>query len=156
LFGLGTPTWAPVATAGFGGLTADSTGKDVAEAAMIGVVHQIADAIDAVRAGLTSPLKALRIDGGLGGNESVLQAIADLSAMRLERTTYVEVTARGAGALAGIGTGLWDKATLAGMPTPPGGTVEPCLADHDRDAARKAWRERLAQVVGRAATGEPA
>lgn len=153
LFGLGTPSWAPVATAEFGGLTADSTGKDLAEAAMIGVVHQIVDAIDAVRAGLASPLKALRIDGGLGRNDSVLQAIADLSALRLQRTASAEVTARGAGALAGIGTGLWDKA-LAGMPAPTGGTVEPRLAEHDRHAARKAWQERLGQVVGRTASGE--
>lgn len=156
LFGLGTPSWAPVATAGFGGLTADSTGKEIAEAAMIGVAHQITDAIEAVSAGLVSPLEVLRIDGGLGSNESVLQAIADLSAARLERTTYAEVTARGTGALAGLGTGIWDEATLAGMPAQPGGTVAPCLTEHDRDAARKAWRERLVQVLGQAATGERA
>jgi glycerol kinase len=154
LFGLGTPTWVPIATAAFGALTADSTGQHLAEAAMIGVVHQIADAIDAVRAGLASPLEVLRVDGGLAGNQSVLQAIADLSAMRLERTTRPEVTARGAGALAGIGTGLWDEATLAAMPAQPGGTVEPCLAGHDQVAARKAWRERLGQVMWRTADGE--
>jgi glycerol kinase len=153
LFGLGTPSWVPVATAAFGGLTADSTGRDVAEAAMVGVAHQIVDAICAVRDGLTSPFEVLRIDGGLASNESVLQAIADLSAVRLERTTSAEVTARGAGALAGLGTGLWDEAVLAGMPPRTGGTVEPALAGHDRDAARKAWQERLVQVAGQTATG---
>ena len=54
LFGLGTPHWAPAATAEIGGLTADSTGADVAEAALIGVVHQIVDAIDAVQGGLAA------------------------------------------------------------------------------------------------------
>src|SRR5262249_28931133 len=107
-----------------------------------------------VRAGLASPLKMLRVDGGLAGNQSVLHAIADLSAVQLERTTRAEMTARGAGALAGIGTGLWNEATLAAMPAQPGGTVEPSLADHHRNAARKAWRKRLGQVVGRTAAGE--
>ena len=153
LFGLGTPSWAPLATAEFGGLTADSSGSDLAGAAMIGVVHQIADAIDAVRAGLSSPLEVLRIDGGLGRNDSVLQAIADLSCVRLERTASTEVTARGAAGLAGQGTGLWDEATQADEPVQISATVESALAGHDRDMARKAWYERLTRVVGRAATG---
>lgn len=156
LFGLGTPSWHPAAVAEFGGLTADSVGADVAQAAMIGVAHQIVDAIEAVSVGLGSPLEVLRIDGGLGRNDSVLQAIADLSAVRLQRTASAEVTARGAGALAGLGTGLWDEAALAGMPADSGGSAEPALAGHDRDAARKAWQERLGRVVGRtAAVGTP-
>jgi glycerol kinase len=155
LFGLGTPSWHPVAVAEFGGLTADSAGADVAQAAMIGVAHQIVDAIEAVSAGLRNPLEVLRIDGGLGRNDSVLQTIADLSAVRLRRTASAEVTARGAGALAGVGTGLWDEAALPVMPAETGGGVEPALAGHDRDAARKSWQERLTSVVGRTAAGTP-
>jgi glycerol kinase len=151
LFGLGTPSWDPTAGAEFGGLTADSTGADVAQAAMIGVAHQIADAIDAVSAGLGSPLEVLRIDGGLGRNDSVLQAIADLSNLRLRRTSSAEVTARGAGALAGVGTGLWNEATVPAIPAETAGGAVPELAGDDRDAARKAWHERLARVVGRTA-----
>jgi hypothetical protein len=37
------------------------------------------------------------------------------------------------------------------MPAETGGSVAPALAEHDRDAARKAWQERLARVVGRTA-----
>jgi glycerol kinase len=151
LFGLGTPSWEPAAVAEFGGLTADSTGADIAQAAMIGVAHQIVDAIKAVSAGLGSPLEELRIDGGLGRNESVLRAIADLSGLRLRRTSSAEVTARGAGALAGVGTGLWSEAALPRMPAETGGGAEPTLAGHDRDAARKAWQERVDRVVGRSA-----
>jgi glycerol kinase len=122
---------------------------------MVGVVHQIVDAIEAVSAGLGSPLEVLRIDGGLGRNDSVLQAIADLSAVRLQRTASAEVTARGAGALAGVGTGLWEQAALRAMPAGPRASVAPSLAGHDRDAARKAWRERLTSIVGRTAAGTP-
>jgi glycerol kinase len=155
LFGLGTPSWHPVAVAEFGGLTADSKGADVAQAAMVGVAHQIVDAIEAVGSGLGGPLEILRIDGGLGRNDSVLRVIADLSAVRLQRTASAEVTARGAGALAGVGTGFWDEAALLAMPAETGASVAPALAGHDRDAARKAWRERLASVVGRTAPGTP-
>ncbi len=150
LFGLGTPAWTPLATAELGGLTADSTGEDVAEAALIGVVQQIADAVDAVRAGLTGPLDLLRIDGGLSRNESVLQAIADLTGLTLERTAAAEVTALGAGALAGLGVARWDQAALARLPFETDRTVRPGLPRAGRDAARSAWRPLLADVVRRA------
>ena len=151
LFGLGTPTWAPVATARIGGLTADSTGEDIAEAAMVGVAHQIVDAVEAVRGGLTGPVDVVRIDGGLARNDSVLQAVADLSGLCLERTAREEVTALGAGSLAGLGTGQWDQAALAGLPVETDRAVRPLLPPGARDAARNAWRLALAEVVGRSA-----
>jgi hypothetical protein len=41
------------------------------------------------------------------------------------------------------------------MSAETGSGVEPALAGHDRDAARKAWMERLTSVVGRAAAATP-
>jgi len=151
LFGLGTPSWAPLAAAEIGALTADSTGADIAEAAMIGVAHQIVDAVDAVAAGLAGPVGTIRVDGGLGRNDSVLQAIADLSGLCLERTASAEVTALGAGSLAGLGAGQWDRAALASLPVLADRIVRPSLPAHHRDAARNAWRELLTDVVSRPA-----
>ncbi len=152
LFGLGTPHWAPVATAEIGGLTADSTGADVAEAALIGVVHQIVDAIDAVQEGLASPLGLIRVDGGLGRNDSVLQAIADLSGRCLDRPAGTEATALGAGALAGLGAGQWDLAALAALPVEAGHQVRPGLAEPARQAARAGWQSVLAGSASGAAS----
>jgi glycerol kinase len=153
LFGLGTPAWTPLATAEVGGLTADSTGQDIAEAALIGVVQQIADAVDAVRSGLAGPLDLLRVDGGLGRNDSVLAAIADLTGLTLQRTAAAEVTALGAGALAGLGAGQWDQPALAGLPFETDRTVRPELPGPARQAARRAWHGLLADVVRRAGEG---
>ncbi|HEX9034220.1 MAG TPA: FGGY family carbohydrate kinase [Streptosporangiaceae bacterium] len=149
LFGLGTPLWTPLAAAEFGGLTADSTGDDVAEAALVGVVHQIVDAVDAVRSALPGPLGVIRVDGGFGRNESVLQAIADLSGLTLERTAAAEVTALGAGALAGLGSGRWDQAALASLPLPADHVARPDLSLSDRRAARDRWQLVLADTVRR-------
>jgi glycerol kinase len=144
LFGLGTPHWNPAAGAQIGGLVAASTGPDLAEAALIGVAHQVVDAIEAVQSGLTSPVRMLRVDGGLGRNDSVLQAIADLSGLSLERPAGTEVTAWGAGALAALGAGRYDLAALAGLPFEAGQRVRPALAATARAAARSRWNERLA------------
>jgi glycerol kinase len=116
---------------------------------MLGVVHQIVDAIDAVRPGLPGALRLVRADGGLAGNDSVLQAIADLAGITLERSAVTEATALGAGALAGLGTGLWDRAGLAAMAFESGMTVAPALPPDRRAAARYGWSSALAGAMDR-------
>ncbi len=76
----------------------------------------------------------------------MLQAIADLSGLCLERTATAQVTALGAGSLAGLGTALWDQAALARLPVRPDRAVRPSLPADGRDAARNAWRELFAEV----------
>ena len=80
----------------------------------------MSDAIDAVRAGLPEPLTTIQVDGGMSGNDSLLQALADLSGSRLERGRTAEATALGAGALAGLGAGDWDggRLTTCSQPRP--------------------------------------
>jgi glycerol kinase len=149
LFGLGTPHWVAAAQADVTGLTPASTAADLAEAAMLGVVHQIVDAIDAVQPGLPGPLRLVRADGGLAGNDSVVQAIADLSGISLERPAVTEATALGAGALAGLATDLWDRAALAGLPFEAGTTVSPALPGDRRAAARAGWAAALSAALAR-------
>jgi glycerol kinase len=147
LFGLGTPHWGGAARADIVGLTAGSTGADIAEAALLGVVHQIVDAIEAVQSGLAAPLELIRVDGGLASNESVLQAIADLAAITLERPAVTEATALGAGALAGLGTGQWDMAALGHMQFEPGAGVSAALPADLRTAARSLWQSALSESL---------
>jgi glycerol kinase len=147
LFGLGTPRWGSAARADITGLTASSTGADIAEAAMLGVVHQIADAVDAVRGGLAGPVELARVDGGLGRNDSVLRAIADLAGIALERPAVTEATALGAGALAGLGTGLWDLAALGRLPFGAGSRVVPGLPETARAKIRFRWQRALSRSL---------
>jgi glycerol kinase len=143
LFGLGTPRWDAEPRADILGLDAASTPADVAEAALVGVAFQVADAIQAVAQGIGETVRKIRLDGGMSGNDSLLRAIADLSGTVLERTPATEATALGAGALAGLGTGLWDLAALASVPLPAADVVRPALDAADRDRAMRAWREVL-------------
>jgi glycerol kinase len=149
LFGLGTPHWRTAARADVAGLGPGSTGADLAEAALLGVVHQVADAIDAVRGGLDGPLEVIRVDGGMARNDSVLRAVADLAGVTLERTGVTEATALGAGALAGLGAGLWDMAGLAALPFDTGQRISPALGEAGRVAARAGWREVLDAALAR-------
>ena len=84
-------------------------------------------------------------------NDSLLQALADLSGARLERARSAEATALGAGALAGAGAGIWDRAALADLLAAAAGAaiVEPQLPADDVVAVRQAWQ----QVRDRALAG---
>jgi glycerol kinase len=150
IFGLGTPRWGSAPRADIVGLTAGSEAADVAEAALLGVAHQVADAIDAVGAGIGGPLAVIRVDGGMSRNDSLLRAIADLAGVVLERPAAAEVTALGAGTLAGLGTGLWDLAALEAVPFPVGEPVRPALAPDARAAVRGAWQTVLDRSVSAA------
>jgi glycerol kinase len=147
LFGLGTPRWGGAPKADIVGLTADTVAADVAEAALLGVAHQVADAIGAVSGGIGAPLRTIRVDGGMSRNDSLLQAIADLTGTVLERPAATEVTALGAGALAGLGTGLWDLAALERLPFETGRPIRPALPDDARRAVRQAWQTVLARSL---------
>jgi glycerol kinase len=109
----------------------------------------VADAIDAVRGGLDGPLEVIRVDGGMARNDSVLRAVADLAGVTLERTGVTEATALGAGALAGLGAGLWDMAGLAALPFDTGQRISPALGEAGRVAARAGWREILDAALAR-------
>jgi glycerol kinase len=147
LFGLGTPRWGSAPRADIVGLGADTVAADVAEAALLGVAHQIADAIDAVRRGISGRLRVVRVDGGMSRNASLLQALADLTGVTLERSAAAEATALGAGALAGLGTGLWDLAALGGLPFETGDRVTPALHPDARTAVRQAWQAVLSRSL---------
>ena len=78
-------------------------GADLAAAALAGVAHQIADALDAVDAGAPP---GLCVGGGLSAHDGLLQAVADLSGLTLEVASNPETTARGIAALAAEAVGL--------------------------------------------------
>jgi len=58
-----------------------------------------------------------------------------------------EATALGAGALAGLGTGLWDLAALGRLPFDAGRRVTPALPEAARARARRAWEGVLSRSL---------
>jgi glycerol kinase len=150
VYGLGTPAWSGPAGADIIGLTAASTAADIGQAALLGVAHQVADAIDAVNTALPTPLTAIRVDGGMARNDSLLQSIADLCGAALERPGFAEATALGVGALAGLGASVWDAAAVSDYLSRAAGqsaTVEPRLSASDRGTVRQSWRRVRERAV---------
>jgi glycerol kinase len=145
LQGFGTPRWDAGASGALLGVRLETTRADIARALVDGILHQVVDALDAI--GATVRIATLRLDGGLSRSDWVLQRLADLAGVRVERTTRPDSTALGAAMLAGLAAGTWrDPAALP--PVTTGRAVEPALAEADRQGHRERWAEAC-RLVGR-------
>ncbi|MCW3065483.1 MAG: glpK, partial [Solirubrobacterales bacterium] len=103
LQGLGTPTWDAGAAGAILGLRLSTTRADLARAVVDGVLHQVADALEAIG----ERVDTLFVDGGLSQSSWVVQRLADLAGVRAQRTARADSTAVGAATLAGLAAGVW-------------------------------------------------
>lgn len=101
--GLGTPYWAPHARAAIEGMDAGTTREDVVNACILGVVQLVADAIDSTTATVTTDV--VMLDGGMSQNDSIAQALADLTGTTIHRSRE-EATATGIALLTAHALGL--------------------------------------------------
>jgi glycerol kinase len=133
LQGFGSPTWDAGARGALLGLELGTTRADLARAVIDGVVHQVADAVEAI-----GTLATLRIDGGLSRSDWTAQRLADLAGVSVQRTARPDSTALGAATLAGLAAGVWDDPEA--IPEIPLDLVaEPAIGDDEREHERERW-----------------
>ena len=107
--GLGAPHWNPHARGAILGLTRDSSAAHIVRAGLESVCYQTHDLLTALRQdGIVAP-PALRVDGGMIANNWLLQFLADITGIPVERPVYAETTVLGAAFLAGLGRGLFSS-----------------------------------------------
>jgi len=99
--GLGAPHWDPHAAGLLIGLRRDTSPGQIARAALESIAFQVADVLEAVEAE-TTPLAALRVDGGAAVNGLLMQFQADVLGVPVVRPQVTETTALGAAYLAGL------------------------------------------------------
>ena len=119
LSGLGAPYWDPHARGAIFGVTRGTTRAHLVRAALEGIAHRCADALEAMEQETGARLPQLKVDGGAAANNFLMQTQADLLGVPVNRPAQVETTALGAAYLAGLQTGAWSAADLRGL-NPPG------------------------------------
>jgi glycerol kinase len=141
LQGLGTPAWDAEVRGTVFGLSRATTRAQVARAVIDGVLHQVADAIDAIREAM--PLDVVALDGGMSRSDWIVQRLADIAGVRVQRAARGEGTAIGAAMVAGVAAGFWSSVEQL----PSVGTdlaAEPSWAPSERRARRERWAEAVA------------
>ncbi|MCP2336059.1 FGGY family carbohydrate kinase [Actinomadura rupiterrae] len=152
LAGVRTPAWRPRATAALSGLTLATGRAELARAVLEGIAHSVCDLVDGVTATTGSPLRRIRIGGGVAGSDTLMRIQADLIGLPLERVAdSATASLRGTAYLAGTRQGLWPSLADIVEAQPAGRVFEPALAPAERAARRDAWRTVLAPHL----TGPP-
>jgi glycerol kinase len=139
--GLGAPWWDLDAAGLITGVTQKTGRAELARAALEAVVHQIADVVDAFGVEVAEP-KELLADGGPTRNDFLMQLQADVAGRPVLRAGDPELSALGAGHLAGAGAGLWSWDALASLPRRRD-PFEPSGDPAARASARQTWRAAI-------------
>jgi len=144
--GLGAPHWDPEARAAVLGLTRASGVAELARAALEAVAYQTRDLLAAMIADGAERPRTLRVDGGMVANDWMLQFLADIIDLEVERPEVIETTALGAASLAALGGGLCASLDeLAGRWRSDERFV-PAIDDAARRALVAGWEGALARV----------
>ncbi|MDO1582848.1 glycerol kinase GlpK [Rhizobium oryzicola] len=106
--GLGAPWWDAEARGAMFGMTRNTGPAEFARAALESVCFQTRDLLGAMRKDWPGQADTLlRVDGGMSANDWIMQRLADILGVAVDRSASTEVTALGAAWLAGHGAGIW-------------------------------------------------
>lgn len=146
LSGLGSPHWRADATASISGLSFSSKKAHIARAALESMSYQCHDLKTAFSADGVD-WQNLRIDGGMVANDWMVQDLANILDLTVERPEFFETTALGAAMLAAVGVGIYPTLEAASVMISKLDVYQPDI-DPDTRAARLAgWQTAIDSVL---------
>ncbi len=144
--GLGAPYWDAHARGAIFGLTRASGPAEFARATLDAVCYQTRDLLEAMAADGAGGLETLRVDGGMVANEWLLQRLADILGVAVERPVVAETTALGAACLAGLNNGFFDGLEGIAATWQSAGRFAPKMGAEERAALYAGWQDAVARV----------
>jgi glycerol kinase len=144
--GLGAPYWDADARGALFGLTRDVGRAEVVRAALDAACFQTRDLLDAMRADGTDP-KSLRVDGGMVANDWLMQRLADILGLPVERPRHIETTVQGAAALAGLAAGLYPSLDAIAKQWALDRAFEPKLSADERESLCAGWQDAVRRTL---------
>jgi glycerol kinase len=148
--GLGAPYWDAAARGAIFGLTQATGRRELARAVLESVGYQTRDLLEAMRLdwpALSNAKMVLRVDGGMVANDWLLQFLADILDVTVERPAIFETTALGAAYLAGLARGICplpDDYAYAHSGTRQ---FTPRMDTCTRTAKYQGWRNAVARIT---------
>ncbi|MFI5364059.1 MAG: FGGY family carbohydrate kinase [Candidatus Binatia bacterium] len=143
--GLGTPHMDPHARAVIGGLSRASTRAHVVRAVLEGIAYRSREVLETLlEDSSTLPPERLRVDGGAAANDFLLQHLADVLGLAVERPQSVQASALGAAYLAGLASGVWANIDELKGAWRSGRVFEPRWSPDQRDTSFHSWQKAIA------------
>ena len=142
LSGLGAPHWRADATASISGLSFSSKKAHIARAALESMSYQCHDLKTAFSADGVD-WQSLRIDGGMVVNDWMVQDLADILDITVERPEFFETTALGAAMLAAVGSGMYASLEEASVMIPGLDVHQPDIDPEIRALRLAGWKRAI-------------
>lgn len=143
--GLGAPYWDPDARGALLGMTRDTGIAHIVRATLESVCYQTRDLLEAMRADGAN-FGTLRVDGGMVGNDWVVQRLSDMCGQTCERPQVTETTALGAAYLAGLAAGVYESLDEVAALWESEQIFESKMGEVDRERRYQGWKNAVARV----------
>ncbi len=144
--GLFAPYWKSNARGVFAGLTRYVTAGHVARATLEATAFQTREIVEAMAKDSGVTLDSLKVDGGMVGNDLLMQFQADLLGVPVIRPEVAETTALGAAYAAGLATGLWNSEDDLRENWREGKRWEPKMDAEKRDEYYRYWKKAVTRT----------
>ena len=143
--GLGAPYWDPNARGAIMGLTRDTGIAEIVTAGLQAVCYQSRDLLEAMAKDQVVPSR-LRVDGGMVVNDWLVQFLADILNLPIQRPAITETTALGAAYLAGLTAGIFSDLQQLSELWEQEHAFEPQMSDGQRDKLYLGWQDSVTRV----------
>jgi glycerol kinase len=110
--------------------------------------YQTRDVLDAMEADSGVRILALMVDGGMTGNDLLMQFQADVLDLPVVRPRITETTVLGAAYAAGMAAGFWESLAELESHWEAGRTFEPAMAAEERDRLYSGWNKAVNKSLG--------
>jgi glycerol kinase len=144
--GLGAPHWDPRARGAILGLTRDTGIAEIVAAGLQAVCYQTRDLQACMLDDMAASPGALRVDGGMVSNNWVMQFLADMLGVQVDRPTVLETTALGAAYLAGLRLGWYRDLDEIARLWQCERSFTPAMSEHERERLYGGWLEAVERV----------
>lgn len=141
--GLFAPYWRSDARGVMVGLTRFINRGHLARAALEAVAFQTREVLEAMEADSGIHLRALKVDGGMVGNELLMQTQADFLDVPVIRPKVAESTALGAAYAAGLAVGYWKNTEELRQNWGIDRTWQPKMPEEERESSYRQWKKAV-------------
>jgi len=145
--GLGAPYWDPLARGMLSGLTRNSGRAHIARAALESIGYQTYDLLEAITNDYQSSFSTLRVDGGMVANNWLLQFIADMLNVEVQRPHCIETSALGAAYLAGLQVGMYQSLDEIANKWQMNATFLPIISTSQRNELYQGWKRAIKKAL---------
>jgi glycerol kinase len=115
----------------------------IVRATLEAVGFQTGDLIGAMRRDSSHEFATLRVDSGMTDNDWLMQSLADLTGLCVERAANAETTAAGVAYLAGMQAGLYGSLDDCARLRRSGRTWQPGISQKRREAMDAGWQQAI-------------